>query len=168
MSRAFVKEPDGDQLADDQPERPQSPHPNYVTPAGLGALRERLAALGEKRRALAAHGDDLESRLPLAQTERDIRYVEQRIERAIVVDPAGQPRDEVCFGATVAVEDEDGAEHGFAIVGEDAADARAGKVSWTSPLARALIGARVGDTVTWKRPAGDRELEIVAIDYPDR
>ncbi len=167
MSRAFVKEPDGDQVADDQPDLPQSPHPNYITPTGLAGLRGRLAALDEKRRELAGRGDELESKLRLSRTEREIRYVAERIRRAIPVDPAQQPGDEVCFGAAVTVVDEDGARRVFAIVGEDEADAGHGRVSWTSPLARALTGARVGDFAAWTRPAGDTELEILAIAYPD-
>lgn len=166
MSRAFVKEPDGDAVADDAPELPQSPHPNYVTTLGLAQIEARFAALEEARRRLRAGGEDLANKLPLAHIERELRWVAGRIECAIRVDPAAQPKDRVCFGARVAVEDEDGVARSFAIVGEDEADAAAGKVSWVSPLARALLGSSVGDIVTWRRPTGDVELEIVAIDYP--
>ena len=166
MSRAFVKEQDGDQMPDDQPELPQSPHPNYVTPGGLKGLEQRLSRLRDKRRDLTEGPDDLVNKLPLAQTEREIRYIEGRIERAIVTDPAEQPRDEVCFGATVEVKDDDGGVRSFAIVGEDEADVGHGSVSWISPLARALLGSGVGDTITWKRPSGDVELEILSIRYP--
>lgn len=166
MSRAFVKEPDGDDVVDDQPELPQSPHPNYVTPRGLAELRERLEALEAERRALAEGDDDLAGKPHRDQLEREIRYFEDRIARAILVDPEAQPKDEVAFGARVTVEDEEGRRREFHIVGEDEADAKAGKVSWVSPLARALIGAGAGDLVTWKRPAGDVELEVVAIAYP--
>ena len=165
MSRAFVKEPDGDTAEDDQPDRPQSPHPNYVTPGGLQSLEERLAQAREKQGRLAGDADDLANKLPLSQVARDIRFLEGRLERAIVVDPLQQAADEVCFGATVTVEDEDGAVRTFAIVGEDEADVTQGKVSWVSPLAQALLGAAVGDSLTWERPAGDVELEIVSIRY---
>ena len=165
MSRAFVKEPDGDAVDDDQPDRPQSPHPNYVTPGGLRSLEEGLAQAREEQRRLAGDADDLANKLPLARIARDIRYLEGRLERAIVVDPLQQAADEVCFGATVTVEDEDGAMRTFAIVGEDEADAAAGKVSWVSPLAQALLGSAVGDALTWERPAGDVEVEIVSIRY---
>ncbi|HKU69785.1 MAG TPA: GreA/GreB family elongation factor, partial [Burkholderiales bacterium] len=84
------------------------------------------------------------------------------------VDPAGQPRDEVHFGATVRMVDEGGKEHRFTIVGDDEADVSAGRISWASPLAKAMIGAKVGDTVKWLRPAGDTEVEIVAISYPKK
>ncbi len=170
MSRAFVKEPDGDQVADDLPDLPVSPHPNYVTPSGLAALRERQQRLAGERQSLV-EDDDPAKRLRLRQVERDLRYLRTRIESAIPVDPARRPNSrpagEVGFGAIVTVEDEDGERLGFAIVGEDEADARAGKVSWISPLAEALEGARVGDLVTWRRPAGDLELEVIAIRYED-
>jgi transcription elongation GreA/GreB family factor len=84
----------------------------------------------------------------------------------VVVDPAGQPRDEVHFGATVKMADEDGKEHRFTLVGDDEADVAAGRISWASPLAKAMIGAKVGDTVMWRRPVGDAEVEIAQITYP--
>jgi transcription elongation factor GreB len=82
------------------------------------------------------------------------------------VDPAAQPRDGVHFGATVEIADEDGTRHVFHIVGDDEADVAAGRISWASPLAKAMIGARVGDVVKWRRPAGDADVEIVKIIYP--
>lgn len=166
MSRAFVKEPDGALAGDDQPELPQSPHPNYVTPAGLAALEAALAEWVAKRQAFAADPDALVNALHIAEADREIRYFKERLRRAVVVDPAGQPAGAVAFGATVTVADEDGASRVYTIVGEDEADPKHGKVSWVSPLAAALIEARVGDWVTWRRPAGDAELEITAIAYP--
>ncbi len=163
MSRAFVKEQDGDEIREDQPELRESPYPNHVTPKGLALLKGELAELSAEKARLDPA--DLEAKLALAQIERRMRYVAHRIDNAILVDPAAQPRDEVAFGATVRVADEEGAKRDYAIVGEDEADAARGKVSWVSPLARALTGARVGQFVTWKRPAGDTELEILAIEY---
>jgi transcription elongation GreA/GreB family factor len=98
--------------------------------------------------------------------ERDLRYVQERLDRSILIDPASQPQDQVAFGAHVTTVDEDDERRQFTIVGEDEADPEAGLISWVSPLARALTGAKVGDTVVWQRPAGDRELEIEAIEYP--
>ena len=145
MSRAFVKE------SEDAPElpaaRPESGHPNYVTPRGLAALEERL-------RAAEAASD-----------ERDAAYLRRRIENAIVVDLAAQPRDEVAFGATVTVEEQDESHRAFTIVGEDQSDPTHGAISWISPLAKALLGAHVGDRVLWHRPAGDLPLTVVAIEY---
>jgi transcription elongation factor GreB len=165
MSRAFVREPDGDQVVDDLPELPQEPIPNYVTPEGLEDLEARRDRLRAERDELASHGEDMVDKSKLAHVKRDLRYVEGRIGHAVVVDPAAQPRDEVAFGAWVDVKGEDGQKQTWRIVGEDQSDVDAGLVSWVSPLARALNGGTVGDVVTWKRPAGDLELEILAIRY---
>lgn len=166
MSRAFVKEPDGDQVADDQPETPQSPHPNYITQAGALKHKEKLAGLREEHRKLVSDTGDLLNKVRVAQIEREIRFLQGRIERAIVVDPSEQPADKVCFGATIEVEDEHTSVHAFTIVGEDETSAAQGKVSWVSPLAHALLGRSVGDNVTWHRPSGDAELTILSIRYP--
>lgn len=165
VSRAFVKEDDVSMNADEAFERPQSPHPNYVTRGGLALLQAQYHTLQEKRAQLA-EADDALAQQQLAGTERDLRYFQRRLESAIVVDPATQPQDEVHFGAAVEVVDEEDRAYRFALVGEDEADAAAGRVSWVSPLARALNGAKVGDSVVWKRPAGDLNLEIVSILYP--
>ena len=117
-----------------------------------------------KRRDL--DGDDLVNKLPLSQIGREIRYYEARIKQAIPVDPDQQPPGEVAFGAEVTVEDEDGEAKTRRIVGEDEADPAEGKVSWISPLAKALIDARAGDLVIWERPTGEVELEIISIAYP--
>lgn len=162
MSRAFVKEdgPDNEPL----PDLPVSTHPNYVTPRGLTALRDRLAALQAELTRLKARAERLD-KLPEKAVERDIRYVEARLRSAILVDPADQPESEVAFGARVTVADEDGVEATYEITGEDDADASLGRIAPQSPLARALLGARVGDVVEWKRPAGRVELEVLAIAY---
>ena len=161
MSRAFVRETDFDAAGAELPERPLSPHPNYVTAKGLQQLQARCEALRAREAALS--DDDPLSQQELAQVKRDLRYYSDRVERAILVDPAQQPEDEVHFGARVEAEDENGERHVFTIVGEDEADAAHGSVSWVSPLARAMMGAQVGDTVTWRRPAGDKTLTIAAI-----
>lgn len=160
MSRAFVKEdgPDNEPL----PDLPISPHPNYVTPRGLLALRERLAATQAELARLKARAERLD-RLPEKAAERDIRYLEARLASAIPVDTGAQPKDEVAFGARVTVADEDGVEAVYEIVGEDEADATLGRIAPQSPLARALMGARVGDTVEWRRPAGMVVLDVVAL-----
>ena len=85
-----------------------------------------------------------------------------------MVDIAAQPRDAVHFGASVKAEEETGKAHTFTIVGDDEADVAEGRVSWQSPLAKALMGARAGDTVTWNRPAGSTTLEVLEIRYPAR
>lgn len=164
MSQAFVKEPDGDAVADDQPELPISRHANYVTPEGLAQLKASLAGFQDKRRELDE--DNLLNKLPLSQIGREIRYFEARINQAILVDLSRQPPGEVAFGAAVSVEDEDGETKTYRIVGEDEADPDQGKVSWVSPLAKAMLNARVGDLVIWERPTGELELEIISITYP--
>ncbi|MBU0724419.1 MAG: GreA/GreB family elongation factor [Alphaproteobacteria bacterium] len=166
MSRAFVKEPDSDTPVDEM-DLPQSEHPNHVTPAGLAQLQARLADLEAQKQALEKQGESLETAAALTHLNRDIRFVEGRLERALPVDLAQQPRDRVAFGAIVTVEDAEGKQSDFAIVGEDEADVDDGKVSYVSPLARALMEAEIGDTITWKRPIGDVQLEVVAIRYPE-
>lgn len=167
MSRAFVKESDDDVVAGELPERPLPAHANYVTPQGLEQLQVRVRELQEQHEQLAPLAkDDTEAKRKLREVERDQRYFNAQLERAIVVDPAGQPRDGVHFGATVEIADENGTRHVFSIVGDDEADVTAGRISWASPLAEAMIGARVGDIVKWLRPAGDAEVEIVKILYP--
>lgn len=169
MSRAFVKESDEDLAAGELPERPLSAHANYVTPAGLEQLHGRLRELHELRERLNAQaGDDPMGKQRLREVERDLRYFKGQLERAIVVDPSGQPQDEVHFGAAVRIADEEGQAHQFSIVGDDEADVAAGKISWASPLAKAMIGAKVGDVVVWHRPAGDTEVEITGILYPKK
>ena len=164
MSRAFVKEADDELAAGELPERPLNDHPNYVTPRGLELLQARLKELQESRDRLAAEDEPM-AKQKLAEIKRDIRYYKAQLERAKMVDPAGQPRDEVRFGAEVTILDEDGKKHTFHIVGDDEADVASGRISWASPLANAMIGAKVGDTVKWQRPAGASEVEIVAISY---
>ena len=163
MSRAFVKE--SDDQATELPERPQSPYPVMVTPAGLAQLRRQEEALEEQKKEITAE-EDLLDKEQLNVVERDLRYVQDRIARAVVVDLAAQPRDQVDFGAIVDTIDENDTRQHFQIVGEDEADPNAGKISWVSPFALALKDARVGDIVIWKRPIGDLELEVAKIAYP--
>lgn len=164
MSRAFVKDDDGDS-ADVLPELPISTHPNYVTPRGLAILRERLAHVSARHSALkAGEQDALAQRNELAALERDLRYLNARVAGAIEVDLSKQPHDRVAFGATVTVDSDEG-ERRWQIVGEDEADAEHGLVSYVSPLATALLGARVGDEVRWQRPAGDMTIEVLRIEY---
>lgn len=166
MSRAFVKEDSEDLLGEELPERPVSPEPNYVTRAGIVQLRARVDELQAELGQLKQAGEAMD-RPRRSQVERDLRYYQAKLDGAIVVEVSAQPRDEVRFGARVEAEDEEGGRHRFTIVGEDEADVAEGKVSWLSPLAKALMGARVGDTVTWQRPAGSTGLEVLEIRYID-
>ncbi|MFC4728893.1 GreA/GreB family elongation factor [Coralloluteibacterium thermophilus] len=155
MSRAFVKENDTGPAAD-LPELPLSPHPNYVTARGLAQLRARLAAAEARARGEL---DPAER----AHVEREMRWLAARVESAMVLTPGGGPLDEVGFGMWVELADADDRRHRYRIVGEDEADPERGLISHVSPLARALRGARVGETRVWPRPAGDLEVEVLAI-----
>ena len=166
MSRAFVKDTD-DNAGDALPDIPISEHPNYVTPRGLARLRARLDAAQARRDELKAGEPALAQQGELAALERELRWLKARVASAIEIDLAQQPRDRVAFGASVTVDSEEDGERTYRIVGEDEADAEHGLVSYVSPLARALIGARVGEEVVWRRPAGDWVVEVVAIDYGD-
>jgi transcription elongation factor GreB len=166
MSRAFVKENDLEHAGTDLPERPQSEHPNYVTLTGLAQLQQQLAALEQERLQWSPLKEDPVARQKMAVIDRDLRYLQGRLERAIPVNPAEQAQDIALFGAIVEVEDEEGVTHAFEIVGEDEADIQQNKVSWVSPLAKALIGHKVGESVVWRRPAGDLALDIINIRYP--
>jgi len=167
MSRAFVKDDNEDRPSEELPERPVSDAPNYVTPTGMRLLRERVDALSREHARLREAAEAFE-KPQLAVNERDLRYFQSRLDSAIVVDVASEPKDEVHFGATVEAEDEDGNITRVTIVGEDEADVKNDKISWLSPLAKALLGSRVGDTVTWNRPAGATTLEVLEIGYPEQ
>jgi len=138
--------------------------PNYVTEAGLALLHAELATL-EAERAAAEREPEVagrdESLAALAQRRAELA---ERIASAERVPLPPEPRDAVCFGATVTV-DGAGGVRCYRIVGVDEADAALGKIAFVSPLARALLGAAVGDTVRLHAPRGEEELEIVAVEY---
>ena len=163
MSRAFVKEGSGE--LDPLPDLPLSPHPNLVTPRGLAALRARLGARQADLAALRARTERLD-KLPEAAAERDIRYLEARVKTAILVEPSSDT-SAVAFGHRVTVADDQDRRTTYEITGEDEADPAMGRIAPHSPLARALLGAEVGDSVTWARPAGRMDLEILEITCPN-
>jgi transcription elongation factor GreB len=165
MSRAFVNEDAGADRPD-LPELPVPPGPNIVTPRGLAALHAQIAQRQADLAALKARPDRLD-KLPEAAAERDLRWLESRLKAAVVIDPAAHDLTEVAFGLAVTVADADGKETTYEITGEDEADATRHRIAPNSPLARALLGAQVGDVVTWKRPAGTLDLEIVRIAHAD-
>jgi transcription elongation factor GreB len=169
MSRGFVKEDDLEHAGTDVPERQISAQPNYVTANGYAQLQAQALALEAAISKLKAKKDDQQAQQQLAIANRDLRYIAARLEHALVVKSTATKPDaaseHVVFGATVTVEDENGDAHSYQIVGEDEADIKLHKVSWASPLAKALIGQKVGDSVVWARPAGNAILEIIAIHY---
>jgi transcription elongation factor GreB len=182
MNKAFVKE--SDQNDDDAgPEAPSLPAgvKNYMTVQGYQRLRAELAHLmNEERPAVvqvvswaasngdrSENGDYLYGKKRLREIDRRMRFLTKRLEIAEVVDPAVQPnKDQVFFGASVVYMDKAGQEHRVTIVGVDEAEPLQGRISWISPVARALIKAREGDTVTLRTPAGVDELEILEVGYP--
>lgn len=188
MSKAFTKESDAD-LDDDLDAEP-SPLPqgskNYMTPAGYRRMKSELKQLVEVERPqvtqtvswAASNGDRSENgdyiygKRRLREIDRRIRYLMKRLDNAEVVDPRDQPagQDRVFFGATVVYEGGNGEAgagkaHTVAIVGIDEADPGRGRVSWISPVAKALLRAREGDRVVLRTPTGARELDIVEVRY---
>ena len=156
--------------------------PNHITPAGYRALREEYEALfGVERPQLvetiswaagngdrSENGDYIYGRKRLREIDRRIGWLSKRMKDARVVDPAQQPeRGKVFFGATVTLLDEEDRERVVTLVGEDETDASAGRIAWTSPVGRAIRGASVGDVRRVTLPGGERELEIVRIEYPE-
>ena len=153
---------------------------NYITPAGFARLKaEALHLLDRERPDLvkvihwaASNGDRSENadyiygKRRLREIDRRIRFLTKRLDAAVVVDPSTRDdTDQIFFGATVTLHNESGEEKKYSIVGIDEADVSRGRISWISPLAKALIKAREGDTVTVKTPGGDERLEVVGIEY---
>ncbi len=182
MNKAFVKETEGDE--DD--EFPESPIPagtnNYMTKRGHAQIRAEFEHLVKVERPeivkvvswaagngdRSENGDYIYGKKRLREIDRRIRFLTKRLETAVIVDPEDQRDcDQVFFAATVTVCDADGIEATYQIVGIDEADAEHGRISWISPLARALMKAREGDTVRFDSPGGLRELDIVEIRYAD-
>ncbi len=182
MSKAFTRETDQE---DEELEAPSGLPPgtvNYMTARGYAALKTEAKHLVERERpdlvqvvAWAAsngdrseNGDYIYGKKRLREIDRRIRFLLKRIESAVVVDPAQQQNvDQAFFGATVTLSDAsgEGGEQTFQIVGVDEADAGSGRISWISPLARALLKARAGDVVRFQSPAGLREIEILGVRY---
>ena len=154
MSRAFVKDQDEDQGADDVPDRVVSPHRNLVTATGLAQIDEELRRSRDGLAAARAAAD----RAEVARHRRDLRYWTERRSTAELV-PATTETDKVRFGSTVTLSPERAGPRTFRIVGEDEASPAEGRISYVSPLAQSLLGARLGDVV----PFGDTEAEILGI-----
>ena len=155
--------------------------PNYITPAGFKRLREEYEALfGTERPKLvetiswaagngdrSENGDYIYGRKRLREIDRRLGWLSKRMAAASVLDPARQQdQGRVFFGATVTLADEEDVERVVTLVGDDEADAGSGRISWNSPIARAIRGAAVGDLRRVTLPSGEKELEIVSICYP--
>jgi transcription elongation factor GreB len=152
---------------------------NYITPQGYKRLVDELTELATVERPkvvrevsdAAAEGDRSENaayiygKRRLREIDRRMGFLQRRLKDIAVVNAAEQKKDRVFFGAFVSVEDEEGDEHVYQIVGVDEVEAGAGKISWKSPVGKALLGKRVDDTVTVRWHAGERELTVTAIAY---
>lgn len=164
MSKAFTRE-DAEEPEDTmRPLGPELPAgvKNYVTPEGAARLRDEIERLSQVERPPLAGAGDARA---LREIDRRIAFLGRRLEAAEIIDPASQPPGRVLFGATVTVRAEDGAERRYRLVGIDEADPARGEVSWRSPLAAALLGAREGEVVTVRSPRGDEELEVITVSY---
>ncbi len=171
MSRAFVKE-DESGLPPIIPPRAALPPgtPNYVTPPGLALLRAELDDLeGQRARIEANHNDEAERTRHLIIINGRLSALTDRLASAKVVDPRGQPTDQVRFGATVTLQTRNGQQPGtkrlFTIVGVDEASVAEGRVAFVAPIARALLGSSLGQTVTLRTGRGEEMTEVVAIAY---
>jgi transcription elongation factor GreB len=183
MSKAFTKEDAPTPEADlEQAENDAKAVPggkNYITPAGANKLREELKQLLDVERPKivevvswaagngdrSENGDYIYGKRRLREIDRRIRFLTKRLEIAEIVDPAQQKADRVVFGSTVSVQDEEGKKRTYSIVGIDETEIKRGRISWISPMGRALLKAKVGDTVTVRTPKGDEDLEILKISF---
>jgi transcription elongation factor GreB len=181
MSKAFVKESEDDEeLGAALPPIPAGAK-NYMTPEGHQRLKDELLQLIDVERPevvrvvswAASNGDRSENgdyiygKRRLREIDRRIRFLTKRLDLAEVVDPSvHHGSDQVFFGATVTYENQDGEQHTVTIVGIDEFDPLRGKISWVSPVARALTKSREGDSVMLKTPAGIDELTILEVGYP--
>ncbi len=178
MSRASAKNTSRETL-EQHTGAPPLPARNYITPAGFKRLKDEALRLLDKERPelvrviqwAASNGDRSENadyiygKRRLREIDRRIRFLTKRLDAAVVVDPATrEPTDQVFFGATVVVRGS-GEEKTYAIVGIDEADVALGRISWISPLAKALLKAHEGDRVTLRTPAGSERLEILSVTY---
>lgn len=182
MSKTFVKEPEAG-LGEEEELSKEFKLPagskNYITPGGLKRLKEEFSELLNKQRPevtatvtwAASLGDRSENadyiygKRRLREIDRRIRFLTQRIEAAEIVDPTKRKTDQIFFGATVTIRDEEENIKTYSIVGIDEINPAKNHISWTSPFARALIKAREGDVISFKSPKGLREVEVVTIVY---
>jgi transcription elongation factor GreB len=159
-----------------------SDRPRFITPEGFARIRAEYDQLfGTERPKLvetiswaagngdrSENGDYIYGRKRLREIDRRLGYLSKVMKNAKVVDPAGQQdRSVVRFGATVELADEEDSRRTLTLVGDDEADAGAGRIAWGSPIARALVGARVGDERIVRLPAGEKGYEVMAITYPE-
>ena len=182
MSKAFTNE----ETQENEPDENEATDPlngekNYLTPIGQAALQREYAELFYKERPKiveivswaagngdrSENGDYIYGKKRLREIDKRVRYLSKQLERAIIVDPAAQQQlKQVFFGARVTYARADGSEHNVQLVGVDEVDIERNKISWLSPVAKAMMKAKIGDTVRAQMPGGPEMLEILAITYP--
>lgn len=168
MSRAFVKEDDAEE-APMIPPRASLPAgvPNYVTPEGMRELKAEKQELEGQQELLRQKNRDSDQRREMRIVEGKLQALQQRIDSArVIAKPPDNQRDTVRFGARVQVRHENGHSATYQLVGVDEADVKVGKIGFIAPLARALMGHKVGDTCSWKRGDHTEEVQIKAIEWP--
>ncbi len=166
MSRGFVKESDQETLPIIPPRAPLPvSETNYVTPAGLKALQAEKAGLEAEKASVSGDNED-ERRRTLTVIDGKLNLLNQRLSSARVIDPAGQQKDEVRFGAQVRLRQQPGGRNQeFQIVGVDEANVKEKKISFTAPIARAITGLRVGERADFQLGKELRKLEVLEISY---
>ena len=162
MSRAFIKESDGDNVVNAFPERIHSDVPNYITREGLERLQTKIRQLETELTALNT-SPSIDKPSQIERIKQDLRYHRERLRRAIPTDTPEAP-DSVQFGVTVILLGEDNDSYQFTLVGEDETDLETGLISWASPIARLLMGHKIGDKVRWKH--GDETLNVEIAGLP--
>jgi transcription elongation factor GreB len=178
MSKAFTRESEDD---GEEPQAEPAPPPakNYISPAVYARLKAELKLLVETERPevvrtvswaakngdRSENGDYLYGKKRLREIDRRVRFLIKRLEAAQVVDAAGRDSDQIFFGSTIRIKTKEGEERTITIVGVDETDSPRNRISWISPVAKALIKAREGDTVVLKTPGGVEELEILEVRY---
>ena len=181
MSKAFTKEDESPEEEESELDSAVPGGKNYITTNGLRRLRDELNRLLDVERPemvrtvswAASNGDRSENgdyiygKRRLREIDRRIRFLTKRIEIAEVVGPAEKPGDTVLFGATVVLEDESGKEKTFSIVGVDETDVGRGRISWISPIGKALLQAKKGEVVTVRTPRGEEDFEVKEVRYDE-
>lgn len=181
MNKAFTKEPEGEQEAQFERDAPRLPAgaKNLLTPEGARRMQDELKELRYRTRPevtkivswAAANGDRSENgdytynKKRLRDIDKRIRFLSKRLENSEVIDPAKISSEQVLFGATVTIRDEEDRERQYSIVGVDEVEVSRGHISWLSPLGAALLKSRAGDVVTFNSPRGQQEIEIVRVEY---
>lgn len=180
MSKAFTREDSNDTDSSDSEVDASVPGgKNYITPAGAEALRAELKKLRYEERPevtkvvswaagngdRSENGDYLYGKKRLREIDKRMRFLAKRLESAEIVDPLAIQVSYVQFGATVTLRYEDDSEKTYSIVGVDEVDLSKGRISWMSPLARALLKANEGDIVTFNSPKGQQDVEVISVRY---